>query len=76
MSVYRSSGCGKSTFVGKFMLVYKNKHKNRPLYAVSSITDEPALKKAEPVYIKIDESILSDPFIVKNSVNAESYLMV
>ena len=76
MSVYGSSGCSKYTFFGKFMLVYKNKHKNRPLYVFSSITDDPLLKKAEPVYIKIYENILSDPFIVKNSVRAKSYLMI
>ena len=64
MSVYGASGCGKSTFVGKFMNEYKKKHKDRPVYVFSSVTDDPAFKKAKPVYIKIDESILSDPFMV------------
>ena len=64
MSVYGASGCGKSTFVGKFMTEYKKKHKDRPIYVFSSITDDPAFKKAKPVYINIDESILSDPFMV------------
>jgi len=64
MSVYGASGCGKSTFVAKFMAEFKRKHKDRPIYVFSSITDDPAFKKAKPVYIKIDESILSDPFMV------------
>ncbi len=64
MSVYGASGCGKSTFTGKFMLEYKKKHKDRPIYVFSSITDDPAFKKAKPIYIKLDDSILSDPFMV------------
>ena len=64
MSVYGASGCGKSTFVGKFMSEYKRKHKDRPIYVFSSVTDDPAFKKAKPIYIKLDETILSDPFMV------------
>ena len=64
MAILGASGCGKSHFAGKFMLEYKKKHKDRPIYVFSSITSDDAFKKAKVIYIKIDSSILSDPFMI------------
>ena len=69
LSVFGASGCGKSTFVGKWMLEYKKKYKDRPIYVFSSITDDEAFKKAKVTYIKLDNSILSDPFMVSEFNN-------
>ena len=70
MSVYGASGCGKSTFVGKFMTEFKRMHKTKPIYVFSSITDDPAFKKAKPTYIKLDDTIMEDPFMVSEFANS------
>ena len=62
MGVFGSSGVGKSFFVGQFLLEFKKKYKNtRPIYIFSPVKDDPAFTKAGAIYIKIDDSILTDP---------------
>jgi hypothetical protein len=63
IAVYGPSGVGKSTWVANLMLEYKKKYKKDcDIYVFSSIKDDVAFAKAEPTYIKIDDSILTDPF--------------
>ena len=59
--VFGSSGVGKSYFIGQFLLEFRKKYKTRPIYIFSPVKDDPAFLKAKPIYIKIDDSILTDP---------------
>ena len=66
IAVYGPSGVGKSHWVGKFMTEYRHKYKKDcDIYVFSSIIDDPAFVKANPTYIKIDDSVITDPFSIQ-----------
>ena len=59
--MFGPSGVGKSYWIGQYLLSFRKKFKDRPIYIFSPIKDDKAFMKAKPIYIKIDESILKDP---------------
>ena len=61
VAVFGPSGVGKSYWIGQYLLSFRKKFKDRPIYIFSPIKDDKAFMKAKPIYIKIDESILKDP---------------
>ena len=61
VAVFGPSGVGKSYWIGQYLLAFRKKFKDRPIYVFSPIKDDKAFTKAKPIYIKIDESILMDP---------------
>ena len=61
IAVFGPSGVGKSYWIGQYLLAFRKKFKDRPIYVFSPIKDDKAFMKAKPIYIKIDESILMDP---------------
>ncbi len=61
VAVFGPSGVGKSYWIGQYLLSFRKKFKDRPIYVFSPIKDDKAFVKAKPIYIKIDEGILKDP---------------
>jgi len=55
------SGAGKSTFVGKWMKEYKKSHKDSPIYVFSTVDEDKALDKNNPIRINLDEDLLEEP---------------
>ena len=61
IGVFGPSGVGKSYWIGQFLLEFRKKFKDRPIYIFSPIRDDPAFQKSKPIYIRIDETLLQDP---------------
>ena len=61
MYVTGSSGSGKSTFISQYLDECRLMFKDCNIYIFSMVQDDPAYKHLDPVYIKIDESILVKP---------------
>ena len=59
------SGSGKSTYTRKFLEQYKKKHKDRPIYLLSSLPEDESLDEIRPKRIKLDKSIYEDPIEVE-----------
>ena len=62
VAVFGPSGVGKSYYIGQYLLAFRKKFSDRPIYAFSPIKDDKAFVKAKPIYIKINKRILKDPF--------------
>ena len=63
VGVWGPSGVGKSYWVSNFINEYQHKYKKDcDVYIFSSITDDPAFEKLKLTYIKIDDSVITDPF--------------
>lgn len=63
LAIFAPSGAGKSTFCANLLREYKKKYKKNKIYMISPTQDDEAysdLKKSIE-YIKIDESLLTDP---------------
>jgi len=63
MAIFAPSGAGKSTFCATVITNYKIKHKKNKVYMISPTKDDEAYDsvKKNIEYIKIDDSLLSDP---------------
>ena len=61
MYITGASGSGKSTFIAQYLDVCRLMFKECNIYVFSMVQDDPAYKHLDPVYIKIDESILVKP---------------
>jgi len=60
------SGSGKSTFCCNYLLEYKKKFKDRPIYLFSALDDDESIDKIKPKRFKIDSSLYTDPIDVKD----------
>lgn len=64
------SGAGKSFFTAQWVKQYLKKYKNNEFYLFSSINEDEALDKNEPVRIDITEDILNDPIQPEELANS------
>ena len=55
------SGAGKSTFCGNWLNEFKKMFKDEAIYVFSSIGEDKALDKHDPIRITLDENLLNDP---------------
>ena len=72
LAVYGASGSGKSTFVAGVLKEYKKKYKKNKIYMISPTRDDEAyadLNKSIE-YIKIDDSLITDPMSFTEFNNA------
>jgi len=64
------SGSGKSTYTGKWLKEFKKIFKDSDLILFSSVVEDEALDKFEPVRVDIDESLLTDPLSIQDLHNS------
>jgi len=64
MAVFGPSGVGKSFYINQFLLQIRKKNKERPIYIFSPVNDGD-FEKVKPIYIRIDDSLLSDPLKIQ-----------
>lgn len=71
LSIFGASGSGKSTFLANVLKEYKKKYKKNKIYMISPTQDDEAYNdmKKSIEYIKIDDSLLSDPISFKEFDN-------
>ena len=69
-AIFGPSGVGKSTFLGRLMMEYKKKYKKNDIFVVSALTEDEAFEKAKPIYVKLDESVITDPMSIKEFKNS------
>jgi len=67
ISVFGSSGSGKSYWIGKYLQAYKKKFPKNNIYIFSPILNDPAFSEAKPQYVKIDDGIVENPLDIKES---------
>ena len=60
------SGSGKSTFCCNFLLEYKKKFKDRPIYLFSALEEDESLDKVKPRRFKIESELHTNPIDVKD----------
>jgi len=68
--IFGPSGVGKSTFLGKLMVEYKKKYKKNDIFVISALTEDEAFEKVKPIYVKLDESVITDPLSIKEFKNS------
>jgi len=63
LAIFAPSGAGKSTFCANLLKEYKKKYKKNKIFMISPTQDDEAYKDLQKQieYIKIDESLLTDP---------------
>lgn len=62
LAVFGPSGAGKSTFVASVLVEYQKRYKGNKIYIISPTKDDPAYEKIKGIsYIKIDDSLITDP---------------
>ena len=59
------SGSGKSTYLSNYLMEFRKVYKGCPIYVFSTIDDDPAFKKLNVTYIKIDDDIIDHPFTLE-----------
>ena len=60
------SGSGKSTYTGKYIKQFKQMFKEDPLYVFSSVAQDEALDKHEPIRIPLDTDLIDDPLEIED----------
>lgn len=72
LSIFGPSGVGKSTFVSSVIKEYKKKYKKNKIYMISPTKDDDAYADLKDViqYIKIDDSLITDPMEFTEFSNA------
>ena len=72
LSIFGPSGVGKSTFVSSVIKEYKKKYKKNKVYMISPTKDDDAYANLKDViqYIKIDDSLITDPMEFTEFSNA------
>ena len=67
LCIFGPSGVGKSTITAKFLEQYKKKYKKNKIFIVSPTQDDAAYDKLKQhiEYIKIDDSLITDPMDFK-----------
>ena len=61
LALFGASGVGKSTLVAQFIHEYKKMYKKNPVYIISPSNSDPAYKGLNIGWVKIDDSLISDP---------------
>jgi len=64
------SGAGKSTYTGNYIKQYKNMFKDDPLYIFSSVKQDDALDKHDPIRIPVDDDLIEDPLEIEDFENS------
>ena len=64
------SGAGKSTWCGNWLNEYKKMFKDDEMYVFSTIGSDKVLDIHEPIRIKLDESLLTDPINPEEIMNS------
>ena len=64
------SGSGKSTYTGKYIKQFKNMFKEDPLYIFSSVAQDEALDKHDPIRIPLDNELIDDPLQIDDFNNS------
>lgn len=70
LAVFGPSGVGKSTFVSDYMREYKKKYKKNPVYIISPSNTDKAYEGLNVGWIKIDDSLVSDPLDINEFPNS------
>ena len=68
LAVFGPSGVGKSFYINQFLLQIRKRNKDRPIYVFSPVNDGD-FEKVKPIYIRIDDSLLSDPLKIIEFAN-------
>lgn len=68
--IFGPSGVGKSTFLGKLMMEYKKKYKKNDIFVISALTEDEAFEKVKPIYVKLDQTVITDPLSIKEFKNS------
>lgn len=64
------SGSGKSTYTGRWLKEFKKIFKDDDLILFSSVAEDEALDKFEPVRVDIDETLLTEPLSIHDLDNS------
>lgn len=64
------SGSGKSTYTGKYISEFKKMFKNDEIFIFSSVNQDKALDKYNPIRIPIDDDLIDDPLIIQDFENS------
>ena len=75
ISVFGSSGSGKSYWIGKYLMAYKKKFPKNNIYIFSPIINDLAFAEAKPLYVKIDETLIDEPLDIKEADFKDSILV-
>jgi hypothetical protein len=65
------SGAGKSTYVGNWLAEARKRFRNDDIYVFSSIPEDKALDRNDPIRIKLDQELINDPIHpmeIRNSI--------
>ena len=60
------SGSGKSTYTGKYIEKFKKMFPNMELFVFSSVSEDKAFDKYNPIRIPIDEDLINDPLMIQD----------
>ena len=58
------SGSGKSTYIGHYIKEFKKIFKKDEIFIFSSVNEDKAFDKYNPIRIPIDETLITEPFII------------
>lgn len=64
------SGSGKSTYTGKWLKEFRKMFSDHDLILFSSVIEDDALDKYEPVRVQIDETLITDPLSIHDLENS------
>jgi len=64
------SGSGKSTYTGKYIKEFKKIFKNDEIFVFSSVSQDEAFDKYNPIRIPIDEDLINDPLSIQDFENS------
>lgn len=67
------SGSGKSTYISNYISEYKRKFPKNRLIVISTVTEDKALDKHDPIRIMLDDDFIADP--VKGEELADSLVI-
>ena len=65
VAIFGPSGVGKSTFAANFLKEYHRMFKNHKIYMVSPTRTDEAYEKLNIGWIKIDDTLITDPIDIK-----------
>ena len=68
--VVGASGSGKSRYICNWVLEYKKKYKDNPIYVFSSLDEDESLKAIKPLRVILDDEFVKEPINLKQFENS------